>query len=216
MAEFTICIGNKNYSSWSLRAWLPLKESGFAFDEVVLPLREPGTADAILAHSPAGKVPVLRHGPLTIWDSLAIGEYLAELSPGLLPTAREARAVARAVIAEMHSGFVPLRQHLPMNMRAHRPDRVLTAEVQADIDRITQIWRDLRARFGNGQGGLLFGSFTLADAAYAPVVSRFRTYGIALDPASQAYADAVWALPSLQQWLAAAEREPMVMPNNEV
>lgn len=216
MADLTILIGNKNYSSWSLRGWLPLKESGLAFDETVVPLREPGTRERILAISPAGIVPVLKHGDVTIWDSLAIGEYLAELVPSLLPADRAARAVARSAVAEMHSGFTALRRHLPMNMRAHRPDRGVTQEVQADIDRICALWRDLRARFGDGKGELLFGTFSLADAAFAPVVSRFRTYGIALDRVCQAYADAVWALPSLQAWLADALVEPMVMPNNEV
>jgi glutathione S-transferase len=214
MAEFTIFIGNKNYSSWSLRGWLPLKEAGFAFNEVLFPLREADTAERILAHSPSGRVPILEHGAVKVWDSLAIGEYLAELAPALLPADRADRALCRSAVAEMHAGFQALRAQLPMNMRAHRPGHVVTPEVKADIDRIAVIWRDLRSRAG--AGALLFGGFSLADAAFAPVASRFRTYEIKLDPVSQAYVDAVLDLPSVREWAAAAALEPMVMPNNEV
>jgi glutathione S-transferase len=212
MAEFTIYIGNKNYSSWSLRGWLMLKHTGTAFDEVLIPLSEPSTRATILRHSPSGKVPALQHGERMIWDSLAIGEYLAEVFPSarLWPEEMKARSVARAVSAEMHAGFAPLRTHLPMNMRSSFPDRGVTPEAQADINRITALWRDCRNRFGAG-GEFLFGHFTIADAMYAPVVSRFRTYKIALEEEAQRYADAIWALPALQEWLAAARNEPMII-----
>jgi glutathione S-transferase len=212
MAEFTIYIGNKNYSSWSLRGWLMLKHTGAAFDDVVIPLSEPSTRATILRHSPSGKVPALRHGDHLVWDSLAIGEYLAELYPSarLWPEEMKARSVARAVSAEMHAGFAPLRTHLPMNMRSSFPDRGVTPEAQADINRVTALWRDCRSRLGAG-GEFLFGHFTIADAMYAPVVSRFRTYKIALEEEAQRYADAIWALPALQEWFAAARNEPMII-----
>src|SRR5215472_1242133 len=212
MAEFTIYIGNKNYSSWSLRGWLMLKHTGAALDEVVIPLSEPSTRATILRHSPSGKVPALQHGDHLVWDSLAIGEYLAELHPParLWPEEMKARSVARAVSAEMHAGFAPLRMHLPMNMRSSFPDRGVTPESQADINRITALWRECRSRFGAG-GDFLFGHFTNADAMYAPVVSRFRTYKIALEEEAQRYADAIWALAAVQEWFAAARNEPMII-----
>jgi glutathione S-transferase len=216
MADITIYLGNKNYSSWSLRPWLALKHTGAVFDEVVIPLREAATRGTILRHSPSGRVPALKHGTLTVWESLAICEYLAETFPeaGLWPQDRAARAVARAVSSEMHAGFAALRGHLPMNMRSSFPGRGVTPEVQADINRITAIWRDCRKRFGEG-GPFLFGSFTVADAMYAPVVSRFRTYKVELEEVAQAYADAVWGLPALQEWLTAATNEPMIIEESE-
>ena len=216
MAEFTIYIGNKNYSSWSLRGWLALKQAGAPFTEVLIPLREPTTRTEILRYSPSGRLPALLHGGFTVWDSLAIGEYLAEIFPGkqLWPEEPEARALARAVSAEMHSGFSALRSHLPMNMRSSFPNRGVTPEAQVDINRITALWRDCRKRFGEG-GVFLFGHFTVADAMYAPVVSRFRTYKIELDEEAQRYADAIWALPALQEWLAAARNEPMIIEDSE-
>jgi glutathione S-transferase len=216
MADFTIYIGNKNYSSWSLRGWLMLKHTGAAFEEVLIPLSEPSTRATILRHSPSGKVPALRHGDQLVWDSLAIGEYLAELYPStrLWPEEMKARSLARAVSAEMHAGFAPLRTHLPMNMRSSFPERGVTPEAQADINRITALWRDCRSRFGAG-GEFLFGHFSIADAMYAPVVSRFRTYKIALEEEAQRYADAIWALPALQEWLAAARNEPMIIESAE-
>jgi glutathione S-transferase len=216
MAEFTIYLGNKNYSSWSLRPWLALKQTDAAFDEEVIPLSEAATRSTVLRFSPSGRVPALKHGELTVWDSLAICEYLAETFPTakLWPDDKAARAVARAVSAEMHSGFAALRDHLPMNMRSSFPNRGVTPEVQADINRITAIWRDCRKRFGAG-GDFLFGGFTIADAMYAPVVSRFRTYKIELEAEAQAYADAVWALPALQEWLTAAKNEPMIIESAE-
>jgi glutathione S-transferase len=216
MADFTIYIGNKNYSSWSLRGWLMLKQSGARFEEVLVPLREITTRTTILRHSPSGRVPALQHGDLVIWESLAIGEYLADRFPeaDLWPAAAEARAVARAVSAEMHAGFSALRSHLPMNMRSVFAGRGVTPEAQADINRITALWRDCRKRFG-ADGKFLFGHPTIADAMYAPVVSRFRTYRIELEEEAQRYAEAVWALPSLQEWAIAAGNEPMVIEEFE-
>jgi glutathione S-transferase len=211
MAEFTIYIGNKNYSSWSLRAWLMLKQTKAAFDEVVIPIGQPTTRAEILRYSPSGKVPALIRGGVTVWESLAIGEYLAELFPQaqLWPQEREARAAARAVSQEMHAGFLPLRRHFPMNMRSIF-DREIIPEIQGDIDRITALWHDCRKRFGAG-GNFLFGHFTIADAMYAPVVSRFRTFKVPLDDGADAYAAAVAAWPPYQEWLAAARKEPMII-----
>ena len=216
MADITIYLGNKNYSSWSLRPWLALKQTGAAFDEEVIPLSEAATRSTVLRFSPSGRVPALKHNELTVWDSLAICEYLAETFPAakLWPDDKAARAVAWAVSAEMHSGFAALRDHLPMNMRSSFPNRGVTPEVQANINRITAIWRDCRKRFG-AAGPFLFGGFTIADAMYAPVVSRFRTYKIELEAEAQAYADAVWALPALQEWLTAAKNEPMIIESAE-
>jgi glutathione S-transferase len=217
MPDFKLILGNKNYSSWSLRPYLALSHVGVPFDEVVIPLRHADTAERIAAHSPSGRVPVLVHGDLTVWDSLAICEYLADVFPEakLWPADRAARATARSVSAEMHSGFAALRTDLPMNIRAERPRRELFAEVQADIARIRKIWRDCRARFGAG-GRFLFGTFGVADAMFAPVVTRFRTYGINLDGGEAAYADAVWHLPALQRWAEAGQKEPWAIAQYEV
>ena len=216
MADFTIYIANRNYSSWSLRAWLALKHTGAAFDEVLIPLREATTRPTLLRHSPSGRVPALHHGDLVVWESLAIGEYLAETFPTarLWPEDPKARAVARAASAEMHAGFAALRSHLPVNMRSSFPNRGVTPEAQADINRVMALWRDCRKRFG-GNGEFLFDHFTVADAMYAPVVSRFRTYKIELEEEAQRYADALWALPALQEWLAAARNEPMIIEEFE-
>lgn len=216
MADITIYLGNKNYSSWSLRPWLALKATGAPFAEVVIPLDQPGTRGNILRHSPSGRVPALKHDELTVWDSLAICEYLAEAFPAakLWPAEAPARAVARSVSAEMHSGFAALRGHLPMNIRSSFANRGVTPEVQADINRVAAIWRDCRKRFG-AEGAFLFGGFTIADAMYAPVVSRFRTYRVELESLAQAYADAIWALPAMQEWATAAGNEPMIIESAE-
>jgi glutathione S-transferase len=208
MAEFTVILGNKNYSSWSMRPWLALKRTGAVFEEIVIPLDRPDTQARIRAHSPSGKVPVLKHGGIVIWESLAICEYLAELFPKarLWPEDRAARALARAVSHEMHGGFASLRAAMPVNIRASFPGKEMAPEAKADIDRVVSLWTDMRARFGTG-GDFLFGAFTIADAMFAPVVTRFRTYGVALPAAARAYADAVWTLPALQEWVAAARAE---------
>ncbi|WP_022729259.1 glutathione S-transferase family protein [Fodinicurvata sediminis] len=204
--DTTLVIGNKNYSSWSLRAWLPLRQAGLSFCEEVIPLRREDTSEQILSWSPSGKVPVLLHEGRTVWDSLAIGEYLAELYPqaGLLPAARAARARARSIIAEMHAGFGALRKECPMDMRAHRPID-LSAETRRDVERISAIWEACLKEAGGR--GFLFGSPGLADAFYAPVVSRFATYGIMPGPLGQAYMEQIQDWPLYQEWLNAARQE---------
>jgi glutathione S-transferase len=211
MNDLTLVVGSKNYSAWSLRPYLALAHTGQPFREVVIALDQADTASNIAKYSPSGGVPVLQHGELFVWDSLAICEYVAELFPEarLWPQAREARAVARAVAAEMHSGFFPLRTHMPMDLRAHVPGQGRDPEVAEDIARITSIWKDCRSRFGQG-GPFLFGAFSIADAFYAPVVTRFVTYGVELDAVCGAYRDAVLALPALQSWTEAARHEPPV------
>ena len=213
MADLTIYLGNKNYSSWSLRAWLVLKRTTVAFDEVVIPLYQPGSRETVLKYSPSGRVPALRHGDLTVWESLAICEYLAETFPNfaLWPSDQAARARARSVSAEMQSSFRALREQMPMNVRSSFPGRGLAPEVQADINRIMSIWRDCRTRYGEGNGEFLFGQFTIADAMFAPVVTRFRTYKTDLEREAEAYCDTIMALPAMQEWIAAAKNEPMIV-----
>jgi len=212
VSKLTIVIGNKAYSSWSLRGWLMLAATGEAFDEIVIPLDRRETRDALLAQSPAGRVPILKADGLTIWDSLAIGEYLAERFPraGLWPAEADARAVARSVSAEMHSGFEALRRDMPMDLKRDRPGEGHTPEALADIARITALWSDCRNRFG-GAGPFLFSGFGIADAMYAPVVSRLATYGVTLDTMSQAYVDAILELKAMRQWTEAAKAEPWVL-----
>ena len=204
----TLIIGNRNYSSWSLRAWLALEATGRPFEEVVVPLGQPETTDNILRWSPTGCVPAYRDGGIEIWDSLAICEHLAETCPEaeLWPADPSARAAARSVVAEMHSGFVPLRKHMPMNVRASYPGAGREPGVDEDIARITTIWEECRAAFGAG-GGLLFGKFTIADAFYAPVVSRFLTYGVTPGGVAGEYMEAVWAMPAMQDWAQKARAE---------
>jgi glutathione S-transferase len=216
MADLTLYIGNRNYSSWSLRGHLALAHAGVPFDEVMIPLDLPGSSAAIRAHSPSSRVPALRHRDLTIWDSLAIGEYLAETFPDakLWPDDRAARAVARSVSAEMHSSFAALRQHMPMNVRARWPGVGRTQASLADVDRVLAIWRDCRARFGSG-GPFLFGRFSVADAMFAPVVTRFVTYAVTLDDVASAYVGAIQALPALKEWARAAETEKETIPEED-
>ncbi|MCU0233159.1 MAG: glutathione S-transferase family protein [Thermoanaerobaculales bacterium] len=208
MNRLSLIIANRNYSSWSMRAWLALRTTGAPFDEVVVPLGEADTRDQILRWSPSGRVPALRDGELVVWDSLAICEHLAERFPeaGLWPTERSARAVARSVVAEMHSGFMALRSHMPMNLRASRPGAGRGPGVDDDIARIIAIWEACRRDFGAG-GELLFGRFGIADAFFAPVVSRFLTYGVAPTGAAGAYMAALWAEPAVREWAEAARAE---------
>jgi len=213
----TLIIGNRNYSSWSLRGWLAASLSGTAFETELVRLSEPGSGAALLRSSPAGKVPVLRHGERVIWDSLAIIEYLAELCPdaGLWPADADARALARSIAAEMHAGFGGLRANMPMNLRKSLPGKGRGRGVAEDIARVTAIWRDARTRFGQS-GPFLFGRYSAADAMYTPVASRFRTYGVELDPTCQAYADAVLSWPAFLAWQTAALEEPWIIPEDEV
>jgi glutathione S-transferase len=221
MAEFTMVIGNKNYSSWSLRGWLMAKIAGIDFEEIIVPLDLPETQASIRKHSPSGKVPVLLHRGLAIWESLAIAEYLNDLKPeaGLWPTSAAARSHARSISAEMHSGFAELRDKMPMNIRAAYPGKGMTPAVRADIERITGLWRDCRKRFGGAfpkDDGFLFGTFGAADAMYAPVVTRFRTYGVKLDSETEAYCAAVLAQPAMKQWSDAAKNEPWLIAKMEL
>jgi glutathione S-transferase len=210
MSDYTLVIGNKNYSSWSLRPWLLMRHGGLPFREVRIALYTPTAQDEIRKYSPSGKVPVLLDGPLAVWDSLAIGEYLAERHPelGLWPRDVAERARARSLCAEMHSGFQPLRQHMSMNIRRQFPGMGRTVEVAANIDRIQRMWADCRQRHA-AAGPFLFGAFTIADAMYAPVVLRFRTYAVQLTGVCREYAETILALPAMQQWLqdAAVETE---------
>ena len=201
-----LVIGDRNFSSWSLRPWLVLNQCGLPFEETTIRLREPGTKAEILKHSPSGKVPCLIDGDVVIWDSLAICEYLAEKFPTLWPASSKVRAEARSVCAEMHSGFSALRHSMPMEIHASKPFDGRTAEVAADIARIIGIWENCRKRFAQN-GPFLFGHFTNADAMFAPVVWRFLTYAIELPPASRAWVEAMCALPAMQEWRAAAVAE---------
>lgn len=216
MTDLTIVLGNKNYSSWSLRPWLALKQTGAPFKEVVIPLDQPTTRESILRHSPSGKVPALINDGQTVWESLAICEYLAELFPaaGLWPADQAARAQARAVASEMHGGFVPLRQNLPMIVRRQYLPRELPAEVQEDVNRIQAIWQECRKHFGAG-GPFLFGGFTNADAMFAPIVTRFHTYQVDLTEGAADYVKAMRAWPAMQEWAEAAGNEPWILSKYE-
>ena len=214
--DLTLVIGNKNYSSWSLRPWLVLKQAGIPFREIFISLYTETSRTEIGKYSPSGKVPVLIDGKITVWESLAISEYLAEKFPHkhLWPTDPAARALARSAATEMHAGFSALRQHMSMNCRQHLPGKGRTPEVLKDIARITTLWNDCRAHFGKG-GGFLFGKFSIADAMYAPVALRFVTYAVELDPVCAAYVQSITALPAIQQWVADARAETEVIPQFE-
>ena len=218
MSDLTLIIGNKNYSSWSLRPWLALRHAGIPFDERLLLLCGENWKEAIAAVSPSGRVPVLLHGEHSIWETLAIIEYVNELFPdaGLWPEDREARATARAIANEMHAGFNALRNHMPMNLRRlDLKGRGRGPGVDGDIARIREIWRDCRSRYGAG-GAFLFGAFCAADAMYAPVVTRFDTYGVDLDETCAAYSRAVLTLPAFVEWRNAALQEPWIVPEDEL
>ena len=210
-----LVIGNKNYSSWSLRAWLVLREAAIEFDERRIVLDEPGSAEALDGLGAAKRVPVLKIGEETIWDSLAIAETAAERWPdrGLWPADPQHRAHARAVSAEMHSGFAALREQMPMNCRAMGRKVALTDELTADIDRVIAIWSDCWHRYG---GDWLFGEFSIADAMYAPVALRLRTYGINLPESASHYPRRLLQSAAMQEWLAAAEVEIEVIEHDEV
>jgi glutathione S-transferase len=211
-----LIIGNKNYSSWSFRPWIGLKAAGIAFDEQVIPLYAEGSKEKILAHSPAGKVPVLIDGGTHVWESLAILEYAAEKFPdaGLWPSDPAARAHARAISTEMHAGFAALRTECGMAMWRPHLRKELSADARANIARIQALWTDARTRFG-ASGPFLFGRFCAADAMYAPVVSRFETYAIDVTAPVAAYMQAMIALPAWQEWRRAALNESWVIPQFE-
>jgi glutathione S-transferase len=214
MAKYTLVIGNKAYSSWSLRPWLLMKHVGLEFDEVRIPLYQDDHAAKIRVYSPSGKVPVLVDGSTTIWDSLAICEYLAEQHPErrLWPADAAMRSRGRAISAEMHAGFAALRTNMGMNVRRSFPGVGMQAGVAVDIARIEAIWNDCLKKSG---GPFLLGEFSIADAMFAPVSTRFKTYGVALSEAAQRYADRVLALPSMCEWYAAANVETEVLQQFE-
>jgi len=216
MSDWTLVIGNKNYSSWSLRAWLMLRHLELPFTELRIPLDTPEFHARIGALSPSARVPALIAGKLTVWDSLAICEYAAEIAGSGWPAASDARAVARAASAEMHSGFAALRAEWPMNVRAKRRDVAPSAAAAADIARVDALWLDCRRRFGSG-GPWLFGVYSVADAMYAPVACRFRTYGASgLGSESAQYLATALADPWLADWTRAAAAESEVVPHDEV
>jgi glutathione S-transferase len=217
MSKLHLIIGNKNYSSWSLRPWLAMTMAGLPFRETVIPLYTPESKEQITAHSKAGRVPVLYHGRLVIWDSLAILEYIAETFPEkkLWPVGKMARAVARAVSNDMHSGFTALRNACPMNIRRPPKGIALSDAVLADVARIESIWRECRSRFGKG-GSFLFGRFSIADAMFAPVASRFATYDLATAADAKAYVATVLGTPAFKLWQEAALEETWIIPAEEV
>ena len=207
MTETILTISSKNYSSWSLRGWLLCRMAGLKFVEEVVPVDDPANRAELLLLSPSILVPCLTHQGIRIWDTLAIAEYLNEVRPkaGLLPADRGARARCRSICGEMHSGFANLRSALPMNLKAHHRGFKVWAGAQADIDRITTIWREC---FAAHHGPYLFGTLTMADAMYAPVVTRFLTYTVSLDADCAGYCDRITALPDMVAWREAAMLEP--------
>jgi glutathione S-transferase len=213
----TLVLGNKNYSSWSLRPYLALAHHKIAFEEIVIPLYEGDFKQAILKHSPAGKVPVLVDGEIAVWESLAILDYLAEKFPklALWPADLAARAQARAISAEMHAGFAALRKACPMNLKRVPRPIVIPPEAIADVERVAQIWNDTRERYGQG-GHFLFGDFSAADCMYAPVATRIRSYSVPVDLVSSAYVDAIHALPAFSAWREAGLKEPWTMAYDQL
>jgi glutathione S-transferase len=211
MSALTLVIGNKNYSSWSMRPWLLMKAADIHFEEILIPLkRDSGESrERILPYSPTGKVPVLIDNDVRVWESLAICEYLADKFPVKLlwPEDLAARAMARSISTEMHSGFTALRNHMPMNCRLHAARSDIPIEVEADVSRVLDIWNDCRNRYGKG-GDFLFGHFSIADAMYAPVTRRFISYNVPLPDSARRYVDVMDALPAMRSWLTAAVKEP--------
>lgn len=206
MTNATLTISSKNYSSWSLRGWLLAKFSGLPFDEFVMPMDDPGARAELLLLSPSILVPCLLHDGIKVWDTLAIAEYLNEVRPkaGLLPDDRRSRAHCRSICGEMHSGFSSLRSALPMNIKAHFPNFTIWARAQTDIERITAIWLECLRQY---EGPYLFGALSAADAMFAPVVTRFVTYDVKLEPEIVAYAQRILALPEMQEWIAGAQQD---------
>jgi glutathione S-transferase len=215
MSDLTLVIGNRNYSSWSLRPWMLLKHLGLEFREVVIRLDTPTTKDEIEKYGPSGRIPVLLDGDICVWESLAICEYVAELSGRGWPRDPAARAVARSVSAEMHSSFANLRTAWPMNARARNRRTASTPGLESDIDRVDEIWNDCRRRFG-AAGPWLFGEYSIADAMYAPVVLRFNTYGARVSETARWYMAAALEDATLQSWLAASKAEPWTLERSEI
>ena len=217
MSRLHLVIANKNYSSWSMRPWLAMSMAGLPFNETVIPLDTPATKAAIAQHSQAGRLPVLHHGQITVWESLAILEYLAEVFPQKhwWPKPVAARAMARSVASEMHAGFTALRNACPMNLRRAKRPVVMAQAALADVARIESFLRDCRTRFGKG-GKFLFGRFCNADTMYAPVVARFDTYAVPVRADTRAYMDNVMATPAFQAWKDAALKETWIVPSDEV
>jgi glutathione S-transferase len=213
-----LVIGNKNYSSWSLRPWLLIEHFAVPYEEVRIPLYRPESRAEILKHSPSGHVPVLVDGAVTVWDSLAICEYVAELpaARGAWPADRARRALARSIAAEMHSGFGALRNTMHMNVRARDRRVTATSEVTEDIARIQQIWRSCRESPAAADGPWLCGAFSIADAMFGPVAFRFQTYGVACDGAAGTYLQTLLGHPAMRRWAAAAEIESEVIESSEV
>ena len=205
----TLVLANKAYSSWSMRPWMLLKHFDIPFDEIVIPMNQPETHAEMLKHAPSGKCPSLHDGTISVWDSLAIIEYLAETYPTfpIWPRGTEARAYARSLSAEMHSGFIALRRECPMNIRRPRRAIKVSEDVRADVVRIDEAFADARTRFG-AAGAFLFGDFSAADAMFAPVVNRFDTYDLPVSDTTRAYMAAMKALPAWQQWERDAFAEP--------
>ena len=210
-----LTISSKNYSSWSLRGWLLTRLAGLPFEERMIPPDDPDTKAEILLLSPSILVPCLMHEGNKVWDTLAIGEYLNEVCPeaGLLPADRRTRAHCRSICGEMHSGFSALRSALPMNLKGHFPGFKIWSRAQADIERVLTIWHECLAQYG---GPFLFGKLCMADAMYAPVVTRFLTYEVKLDATCTAYCKRIMALPEMQEWVAAAKAEPEEIDELEV
>jgi glutathione S-transferase len=214
--KLQLVIGNKNYSSWSMRPWVLLRQAGIPFEEMQLKFGDDGAPVGVERYSPSRKVPVLIIDGEQVWDSLAICETVAELHPEkhLWPEDDAARRVARSICAEMHSGFQALRGAMPMNIRSRHPGKGMTDKSSKDIERVVSLWTQCRERFG-GAGSFLFGRFSIPDAFYAPVVMRFHTYAVQLPPVAQAYAEAVQALAAVREWVMAARRETEFVPADE-
>lgn len=213
----TLAIGNKAYSSWSLRPWILLSECGIPFSEDFIPLDTPEFKTRVAAYGAGKTVPILKHGDIVVWESLAIIDYLAELFPdrGIWPSDPAARAFARAIAAEMHAGFGALRRACPMNIRKAFARKDRGADVQADVARIENLWGEARRRFV-ADGRFLFGAFSAADAMYAPVVTRLQTYSVAVNETTRAYMDAVLNTSSFQIWHQAAMAEPFTLKHDEI
>ncbi len=216
MSEFHLVIGNKMFSSWSLRPWILMTHLGLTFRETIVQLDTPEFKDEVTRFGPSGRLPVLLHGGFAVWDSLAICEYIAEVTGRGWPADRQARAVARSVSSEMHSGFANLRAEWPMNAAARNRHTPMTPGLEGDVERVEEIWSDCRSRFGKHGGPWLFGDYSVADAMYAPVVLRFNTYGARLTETARWYSAAALEDPALRSWVLAAKEEKWTVPVHEI